>query len=43
MRPRAVGVLLAIGALCYLSYSFADVLAPGFAAHLVPYILLPSV
>jgi len=40
--PRAVGVLLAIGALCYLTYSFADFLAPGFAAHLVPYIQLPS-
>ena len=40
--PRAVGVLLAIGALCYLTYSFADLLAPGFAAHLVPYIQVPS-
>lgn len=40
--PRTVGVLLAIGGLCYLVYSFADVLAPGFAAHLVPYIQLPS-
>ena len=40
--PRIVGVLLAIGALCYLTYSFADFLAPGFAAHLVPYIQLPS-
>jgi hypothetical protein len=40
--PSTVGVLLAIGALCYLTYSFADFLAPGFAAHLVPYIQLPS-
>jgi Domain of unknown function (DUF4386) len=40
--PRAVGVLLAIGALCYLTYSFADFLAPGFASHLVPYIQVPS-
>lgn len=40
--PRTVGVLLAIGALCYLIYSFADFLLPGFAAHLVPYIQVPS-
>ena len=35
-------MLLAIGALCYLTYSFAIFLSPGFAAHLVPYIQLPS-
>jgi hypothetical protein len=40
--PRIVGVLLAIGGLCYLFYSFAVFLSPGFAAHLVPYIQLPS-
>ena len=40
--PRAVGVLLAIGGVCYLIYSFADFVAPGFAAQLVPYIQLPS-
>jgi hypothetical protein len=40
--PRTVGVLLAIGALCYLTYSFASFLAPGFAAHLFPYIQVPS-
>jgi hypothetical protein len=40
--PRPVGVLLWIGALCYLIYSFADILAPGFAAHLFPYIQVPS-
>jgi hypothetical protein len=40
--PRAIGVLLVIGALCYLTYSFASMVAPGFAAHLVPYIQLPS-
>lgn len=39
---RIVGALLAIGGLCYLTYSFADFLAPTFAAHLVPYIQLPS-
>jgi Domain of unknown function (DUF4386) len=40
--PRTVGVLLAIGALCYLINSFATFLAPGFAASLVPYIQVPS-
>jgi hypothetical protein len=40
--PRTVGILLAIGGLCYLIYSFAYFLSPGFAAHLVPYIQLPS-
>jgi hypothetical protein len=40
--PRAVGVLLVIGGVCYLTYAFADFLAPGFAAHLVPYIQVPS-
>ena len=40
--PRPVGVLLAIGAVCYLSYSLASFLSPEFAARLVPYIQLPS-
>ena len=40
--PRVVGILLAIGALAYLTYSFATFLSPGFAAQLVPYIQLPS-
>jgi len=40
--PRTVGVLLSIGALCYLTYSFAAFVVPGFAAHLVPYIQVPS-
>ena len=40
--PRVIGLLLAIGALAYLTYSFATFLSPGFAAHLVPYIQLPS-
>jgi hypothetical protein len=40
--PRVIGVLLVIGGLCYLTYSFVDFLAPGFAAHLVPYIQIPS-
>lgn len=40
--PRVIGVLLAAGALCYLTYSFASLISPGFAAHLVPYVQLPS-
>ena len=40
--PRVIGVLLAIGAVSYLTYSFASFLAPAFAARLVPYIQLPS-
>ena len=40
--PRAIGVLLAIDGVAYLVYSFADLLAPGFAAHLVPWIQLPA-
>jgi len=40
--PRILGVLLAFGGLCYLVYSFAYILSPEFAAHLVPYIQLPS-
>jgi hypothetical protein len=40
--PRAIGVGLWIGALCYLIYSFAYFLVPAFAAHLYPYIQLPS-
>lgn len=40
--PRILGVLLVVGGLCYLTYSFTDFLAPGFAAQLVPYIQLPS-
>ncbi len=40
--PRVVGVLLALGAVSYLIYSFASFLSPEFAARLVPYIQLPS-
>ena len=40
--PRAIGVLMAIDGLAYLVYSFADLLAPGFAAQLVPWIQLPA-
>ena len=40
--PRAIAVLLAIDGLAYLVYSFANLLAPGFAAQLVPWIQLPA-
>jgi hypothetical protein len=40
--PRVLSVLLAIGGVCYLTYAFADFLAPEFAAHLVPAIQVPS-
>src|SRR5919199_5462015 len=40
--PRAIGVLLAIDGVAYLFYSFANLLAPGFAAQLVPWIQMPA-
>jgi hypothetical protein len=40
--PRVIGALLALGATCYLAFSLSDLLAPAFAAHLVPYVQLPS-
>jgi uncharacterized protein DUF4386 len=40
--PRVLGVLLAISGACYLVNSFANFLSPAFAAHLLPYILLPG-
>jgi len=40
--PRAIGVLLAIDGLAYLFYGFADLLAPPFAAHLIPWIQAPA-
>jgi Domain of unknown function (DUF4386) len=40
--PRILGVLLAISGLCYLINSFAIILSPAFAVHLLPYILIPG-
>ena len=40
--PRILGVLLAFSGVCYLINSFATFLSPAFAAHLVPYILIPG-
>ena len=42
LLPRVIGVLLAIDGVAYLVYSFVDMLAPGFAAELVPWIQLPA-
>jgi Domain of unknown function (DUF4386) len=41
--PRTIGVLLGIDALTYLFNAFATMLAPGFAAHLLPWIGLPTI
>ena len=41
--PRILGVFLAISGLCYLFDCFTIFLAPAFASHLVPYILIPGV
>lgn len=40
--PKAIGLLLPIGGLCYIINSFALFLAPSLANALFPYILLPS-
>jgi hypothetical protein len=40
--PRTIGVLLGVDGLAYLLHSVADLLAPGFAAHLVPWTSLPA-
>jgi hypothetical protein len=39
--PRVIGGLLVIDGLSYLVYSFADIVSPAFAEHLVPWIQLP--
>jgi hypothetical protein len=41
--PRTIGVLLGIDALTYLFNGFATMLAPGFAAHLLPWTGLPTI
>ncbi|MBV9027182.1 MAG: DUF4386 domain-containing protein [Candidatus Eremiobacteraeota bacterium] len=40
--PKAIGILLVAGGLCYIINSFALFLAPALANALFPYILLPS-
>lgn len=41
--PRILGVLSALGGLCFVVNSFALFLAPEFAAGLLPYILAPGI
>jgi hypothetical protein len=41
--PRVIGALLAIDALAYLADGFTNILAPGIAAHLAPWIDLPAI
>lgn len=40
--PRAIGVLLAVDGVAYLFGGFTDLLAPGVAAHLAPWINVPA-
>jgi hypothetical protein len=40
--PRVLGILLAIGGLCYLTNSFAVILAPRFADSISPGIAMPA-
>jgi hypothetical protein len=40
--PRALGVLLQIAGLCYLTNSFALLLAPGFESRIFLAILAPA-
>ena len=39
--PRVIGFLLVVDGASYLVYSFVHILAPGLAAHLVPWIQFP--
>jgi hypothetical protein len=43
LLPRTIGVLMGIDGLAYLFYGVAELLAPGFTSHLVPWIQLPSI
>jgi hypothetical protein len=40
--PRLFGVWWAIAGVVYLIYSFTTILAPDFAAHLTPWIVIPG-
>lgn len=40
--PRGIGLLMQIAGLCYLTDSFALILAPSFANRLFPAILMPA-
>jgi uncharacterized membrane protein HdeD (DUF308 family) len=38
--PRVVGVLMAVGGVAYVTYSFTDIVSPTMAASLLPYPLI---
>ncbi len=40
--PKVLGVLMQVAGLCYLTNSFAMILAPSLANQLVPAILVPA-
>jgi hypothetical protein len=40
--PRTIAVLLAVDGLAYLVYSVTDILVPGLASHLTPWVQLPA-
>ena len=40
--PKTIGVMMAVGGLCYLINSFTSFLAPKVAASLFPFIQIPS-
>ena len=40
--PRAIGVLMQMAGICYLTNSFALLLAPALARQIFPWILVPS-
>lgn len=40
--PKAIGILMQIAGLCYLTNSFALIVAPDFANRIFPAILLPA-
>lgn len=42
LAPRLIGVLLAVDGLAYLVYAFTNILAPGLASHLTPWVQLPA-
>lgn len=42
MLPRAIGLLMGLAGLCYLTNSFSLIVAPGAAERLVPAILIPA-
>ncbi len=40
--PKVIGVLMQIAGLCYLTNSFALLLAPDFASRIFPAVLVPA-